>query len=81
MYGKCRQLEDALVIFENMIETRMEIHGYMYLLGNADLIGVATERVLELEPDHCGSYALMSNVFGATGRYGEVAELVAFMQV
>ncbi|KAH6755403.1 Pentatricopeptide repeat superfamily protein [Perilla frutescens var. hirtella] len=135
MYGKCRQLEDALMVFANMIENDMylwnsiisvheqcgdhdgtlkllkgmlssglrpdmvtftaalpacshlsalvrgkEIHGYMHLLGNVDLVGVADERVLELEPDHCGSYVLMSNVFGAAGRYAEVAELMHMMR-
>ncbi|GJR20646.1 pentatricopeptide repeat-containing protein [Tanacetum coccineum] len=43
--------------------------------GNGKLAEIAVRKVVELEPEHCGSYVLMSNVYGATGRYEEVFDV------
>lgn len=43
--------------------------------GNLSLAEMAAFRLLELEPNHCGSYVLISNVYGATCRYEEVSEV------
>ncbi|PWA91377.1 tetratricopeptide-like helical domain-containing protein [Artemisia annua] len=43
--------------------------------GNGKLAEIAVRNVIELEPEHCGSYVLMSNVYGATGRYEEVFDV------
>lgn len=80
MLGRAGKLEEA---FELMSRMPIEPNHVVWrsflaacqLHGNADLAGVAAERVLELEPNNCGSYVLMSNVFGAAGRFAEVAEL------
>jgi hypothetical protein len=39
------------------------------------LAEIAASKVIELEPDHCGNYVLMSNVYGVVGRYEEVSEM------
>ncbi|KAM3300975.1 pentatricopeptide repeat-containing protein [Capsicum chacoense] len=45
------------------------------LHGNADLAEVAAKQVLDFEPDHCGSYVILSNIYGQTGRYEKVLEI------
>ncbi|KAF4377192.1 hypothetical protein G4B88_009184 [Cannabis sativa] len=45
------------------------------LHGDADLAKIAAERVIELEPGHCGSYVLISNIYGVDGQYEEVSEV------
>ncbi|XP_015957479.1 pentatricopeptide repeat-containing protein At3g14730 [Arachis duranensis] len=40
-----------------------------------DLAEIAASKVIELEPDHCGNYVLMANVYGVAGRYEEVSEV------
>ncbi|MED6192876.1 hypothetical protein PIB30_013969 [Stylosanthes scabra] len=42
---------------------------------DTDLAEIAASKVIELEPDHCGNYVLMSNVYGVAGRYEEVSEV------
>ncbi|KAK2437620.1 pentatricopeptide repeat-containing protein [Trifolium repens] len=43
--------------------------------NDTDLAEIAASKVIELEPDHCGNYVLMSNVYGVVGRYDEVSEM------
>ncbi|XP_043723054.1 pentatricopeptide repeat-containing protein At3g14730 [Telopea speciosissima] len=45
------------------------------LHGNTKLAEFALQRLLELEPEHCGSYVLMSNIYGTIGRYEEVSDI------
>ncbi|KAF9679960.1 hypothetical protein SADUNF_Sadunf06G0070000 [Salix dunnii] len=54
-----------------------EIHGYMIVNGfiKDDLAEVAAQKVLELNPAHCGNYVLMSNAYVAAGRYQEVLDI------
>ncbi|CAJ1935862.1 unnamed protein product [Sphenostylis stenocarpa] len=40
---------------------------------DTDLAEIAANKVIELEPGHCGNYVLMSNVYGVFGRYEEVS--------
>lgn len=80
MLGRAGKLEEAFEVMSHMpIEPNHVVWrsflSACQLHGNADLAGIAAQRVLELEPTHCGNYVLMSNVFGAAGRYAEVAEL------
>ncbi|XP_057785206.1 pentatricopeptide repeat-containing protein At3g14730-like [Salvia miltiorrhiza] len=80
MLGRGGRLEEAFELMSRMpIEpNQIMLRSFLaacQLHGNADLAGVVAERVLELEPNHSGNYVLMSNVFGAAGRYAEVAEL------
>ncbi|VFQ94818.1 unnamed protein product [Cuscuta campestris] len=50
------------------------------LHGNADLAVVAAGKVLELNPEHCGNYVMLSNVYGAGDRYEEVTEVREVMR-
>ncbi|KAM0021312.1 putative tetratricopeptide-like helical domain superfamily [Helianthus debilis subsp. tardiflorus] len=45
------------------------------LHGDANLAKIAARKVIDLEPEHCGSYVLMSNVYGTLGRYEEVSDV------
>ncbi|KAL6498530.1 hypothetical protein OROHE_026627 [Orobanche hederae] len=80
MLGRAGQLEEAFELISNMPIEPNQVAWRAFLSacwfhGNADLAEVAAKRVLELEPEHCGNYVLMSNIYGASGRYNEVAEL------
>ncbi|KAL0453204.1 UNVERIFIED_CONTAM: Pentatricopeptide repeat-containing protein [Sesamum latifolium] len=80
MLGRAGKLEEAFELISNMsIEPNQVVWRALLaacrLHGNADLAEVAAQRVLELEPEHCGNYVLMSNIYGAAGRYEQVAEL------
>ncbi|KAL3637155.1 hypothetical protein CASFOL_019454 [Castilleja foliolosa] len=80
MLGRAGQLEEAHELILNMpIEPNQVVWRAFLsacrLQGNAELAEVAARRVVELEPEHCGNYVLLSNMYGAAGRYDEVAEL------
>ncbi|KAK4404769.1 Pentatricopeptide repeat-containing protein [Sesamum angolense] len=80
MLGRAGKLEEAFELISNMsIKPNQVVWRALLaacrLHGNADLAEVAAQRVLELEPEHCGNYVLMSNIYGAAGRYEQVAEL------
>ncbi|KAI3472274.1 hypothetical protein Pfo_029762 [Paulownia fortunei] len=80
MLGRAGQLEEAFGLMSNMSIEPNQVVWRAFLAacrlhGYADLAEVAAQRVLELEPEHCGNYVLMSNIYGAAGRYEEVAEL------
>ncbi|MQL69448.1 hypothetical protein Taro_001748, partial [Colocasia esculenta] len=49
--------------------TACQIHGDM------DQSVHAARRLLEMEPEHCGSYVLLSNAYGSAGRHGDVLEV------
>ncbi|KAK9267153.1 hypothetical protein L1049_009573 [Liquidambar formosana] len=80
MLGRAGKLEEA---YELVLTMPIEANPVVWraflaacrLHGNAVLAEVAAKRVFELEPEHCGSYVLMSNVYGAGGRYEEVSEV------
>ncbi|KAK6149064.1 hypothetical protein DH2020_016589 [Rehmannia glutinosa] len=80
MLGRAGQIEEAFKLISNMSIKPNQVVWRSFLAacqlhGNADLAEVAAQRVLELEPEHCGNYVLMSNIYGAAGRYEDVAEL------
>ncbi|XP_010248045.1 PREDICTED: pentatricopeptide repeat-containing protein At3g14730 [Nelumbo nucifera] len=43
--------------------------------GNTTLAEIANKRLLEIEPEHSGSYVLISNVYGSMGRYEDVSDV------
>ncbi|MQM19259.1 hypothetical protein Taro_052260 [Colocasia esculenta] len=49
--------------------TACQIHGDM------DQSVHAARRLLEMEPEHCGSYVLLSNAYGSASRHGDVLEV------
>lgn len=80
MLGRAGQLEVAFKLLSNMpIKPNQVVWrtflGSCRLYGNANLAEIATQQVLELDPEHCGNYVLMSNIYGEAGRYKEVAIL------
>ncbi|XWS16545.1 hypothetical protein CRYUN_Cryun34aG0097600 [Craigia yunnanensis] len=50
------------------------------LHGNSDIAEVAAKNVLQFEPEHSGSYILMSNVYVAYGKYEEVLDVRNMMR-
>ncbi|KAL9224411.1 hypothetical protein vseg_000445 [Gypsophila vaccaria] len=80
MLGRAGQLDEA---YELLVTMPIESNAVAWrcflaacgLHGNASLAEVAAKNLLELDPDHCGSYVLMSNVYGASGRYEEVSDV------
>ncbi|KAF5958973.1 hypothetical protein HYC85_000182 [Camellia sinensis] len=80
MLGRAGQLEEAYELVSAMpIEANPVVWRSFLaacrLHGNATLAEVAAQQVYELEPEHCGSYVLISNIYGAVGRYEEVSEV------
>lgn len=80
MLGRAGQLDEAYELALTMpIEANPVVWRALLaacrLHKHAVLAEVAAQRVFELEPEHCGSYVLMSNVYGAVGRYEEVLEV------
>lgn len=80
MLGRAGHLEDAYEVAQKMpIQANPVVWrallGACRLHGNAELAKIAARRVMQLEPEHCGSYVLMSNVYGVIGRYEEVLEV------
>lgn len=80
MLGRAGKLEEAHEILQKMPIEPNPIVWRAFLAGcrqhgNLSLAEMAAFRLLELEPNHCGSYVLISNVYGATCRYEEVSEV------
>ncbi|CAK9179485.1 unnamed protein product [Ilex paraguariensis] len=78
MLGRAGQLNEAYELVSTMpIEANpvpwRALLAACQLHGNAALAEVAAHKVCELEPEHCGSYVLISNLYGAAGRYEEVS--------
>ncbi|XP_047307606.1 pentatricopeptide repeat-containing protein At3g14730 [Impatiens glandulifera] len=80
LLGRAGELNEA---YELISKIRVEINPIVWraflaacrLHGNTDLAEIATKRICELDPYHCGSYVLMSNIYGAIGRYDEVSHV------
>lgn len=80
MLGRAGQLEEAYELLTMMSVGANPVAWRAFLAacrlyGNADLAEVAADMVHKLEPSHCGSYVLISNVYGAEGRYEDVSEI------
>ncbi|KAL5547025.1 hypothetical protein UlMin_006712 [Ulmus minor] len=80
MLGRAGKLDEAYDVIKTMpIEANPVVWRALLsacrLHGNADLAEVAAQQVIELEPEHCGSYVLMSNIYGVAGRYEDVSEV------
>ncbi|XAR48014.1 hypothetical protein NMG60_11030695 [Bertholletia excelsa] len=77
MLGRAGQLEEAYELVSTMPTETNPVVWRAFLAacrlhGNAALAEIAAKKAFELEPEHCGSYVLMSNVYGAVGKYVEV---------
>lgn len=80
MLGRAGQLREA---YELAISMPIEPNPVVWraflaacrIHGNAALAEVAACRLFELDPGHCGSYVLLSNVYGAKGWYRDVSDI------
>ncbi|KAI3772124.1 hypothetical protein L6452_03299 [Arctium lappa] len=80
MLGRAGLLEQAYGLLSEMpIKTNSVVWRALlaacHLHGDANLAKIAVRKVIDLEPEHCGSYVLMSNVYGTMGRYEEVSDV------
>ncbi|OIT00124.1 PREDICTED: pentatricopeptide repeat-containing protein At3g14730 [Nicotiana attenuata] len=80
MLGRDGQLEAAYELLLTMPIKANSVVWRAFLAAcrlhdNSDLAEVAAKQVLDLEPEHCGSYVILSNIYGQTGRYEEVLEV------
>ncbi|KAJ9135888.1 hypothetical protein P3X46_033013 [Hevea brasiliensis] len=80
MLGRAGQLEEAYKLAQTM-PVKANTVAWRALLAacqlhcNADLAEVVARQVFELDPGHCGSYVLMSNVYVTAGQYEEVLDV------
>lgn len=85
MLGRAGQLEEA---YQLALASPTEANAVVWrallaacrLHGNSDIAEVAAKHVLQFEPEHSGSYVLMSNVFVAAGKYEEVLDVRNMMR-
>ncbi|KAG9146738.1 hypothetical protein Leryth_005062 [Lithospermum erythrorhizon] len=80
MLGRAGKLEEALGLLSTMPIKDNSVVWRAFLAAcqlhnNPDLAEIAAKRVLELEPEHCGSYVILSNIYGARGRYEDVRDV------
>lgn len=80
MLGRAGQLDEAYELILTMPVESNAVAWRAFLAscrlhGNAYLAELAGKHILELEPEHCGNYILMSNIYGASGRYEEVSDV------
>ena len=84
MLGRAGQLEEAYQLAltspteANAVVSRTLLAA-CWLHGNSDIAEVAAKHVLQFEPEHSGSYVLMSNVYVAAGKY-EVLDIRNMMR-
>ncbi|GKB40131.1 pentatricopeptide repeat-containing protein [Tanacetum coccineum] len=80
MLGRAGLLKEAYGLVSEMpIEANSVMQGAFLAAcrvnGNGNFAEIAVRKVVELEQEHCGSSVLMSNVYGAMGRYEEVFDV------
>ncbi|KAJ4967968.1 hypothetical protein NE237_014669 [Protea cynaroides] len=77
LYGRAGQLEEALSFIRSMpIEPDFVIWGALFCAcrahKNIKMAELASERLLQLEPRHPGSYVFLSNIYAGVGRWEDV---------
>ena len=74
--GEAYELAERIPLQDNLV-LWMALLGACRLHGNADLGKVVGEKIMRLEPKHCGSgsYVLMSSMYGVVGRYEEALQV------
>ncbi|OAY25121.1 pentatricopeptide repeat-containing protein At3g14730 [Manihot esculenta] len=80
MLGRAGQLEEAYELAKTMPVKANPVAWRALLAAcqlhcNADLAEIVARHIFELDPGHCGSYVLMSNVYVTAGRYKEVLDV------
>ncbi|KAK3183183.1 hypothetical protein Dsin_030469 [Dipteronia sinensis] len=79
-------LDEAYEVMSNMpVEPNAVLWGSLLTAcaaagnANVELAETAMERLIKLEPSNDGSYVLMSNIYAAKGRWGDVAKMRRLM--
>ncbi|XP_077227843.1 tetratricopeptide repeat (TPR)-like superfamily protein [Tasmannia lanceolata] len=77
LFGRAGQLEEALKFIERMpIEPDFVIWGALFCAcsshKNIQMAEFASERLLQLEPKHPGSYVFLSNIYAGAKRWEDV---------
>ncbi|KAE8710925.1 Pentatricopeptide repeat-containing protein [Hibiscus syriacus] len=85
MLGRAGQLEEAYQLAltsptgPNAVVWRALLAACR-LHGNSDVAEAAAKHVFQIDPEHSGSYVLMSNVYVAAGKYKEVLDVRNMMR-
>ncbi|PPD83838.1 hypothetical protein GOBAR_DD19224 [Gossypium barbadense] len=85
MLGRAGQLEEA---YQLALVSPTESNAVVWrallaacrLHGNSDIAEAIAKHVFQIEPEHSGSYVLMSNVYVAAGKYKEVLDVRNMMK-
>ncbi|XP_010249098.1 PREDICTED: pentatricopeptide repeat-containing protein At1g08070, chloroplastic-like [Nelumbo nucifera] len=85
LLGRAGHLDEAYQMVKNMpLEPNGVVWGTLLkacaVHANVELAETAMERLVELEPLNDGNYVVMSNIYAARGRWGDVARLRRFMK-
>ncbi|XP_076956366.1 pentatricopeptide repeat-containing protein At3g14730-like [Bidens hawaiensis] len=80
MFGRAGLLNEAYGLLSEMPVEANSVVWRAFLAtcrlhGDVNLAKIAARKVVDLEPEHCGSYVLMSNVYWTLGRYEEVSDV------
>lgn len=80
--GKFSEAEDAIqrLPFEPGVPIWEALLGGCRIHGNVDLGVQAAERLLELRPQHDGTYILLSNMYANVGRWDDMAKVRKLMR-
>ncbi|GAA0139161.1 hypothetical protein LIER_35040 [Lithospermum erythrorhizon] len=85
IYGRAGLLNEALNFIENMPQNPDPVvWGTLFSAcrarKNIDIAKLASQKLLELEPKHPGSYVFLSNVYAGLGRWEDVEDLRTSMK-
>lgn len=85
MLGRSGQLDEAYELAQTLPTEANPVVWRALLAacqlhGDRDLAEVVAKQVLELEPEDCGSYVLMSNVYVTAGRFEQVLDIRSTMR-
>ncbi|KAK9106125.1 hypothetical protein Scep_022969 [Stephania cephalantha] len=80
LLGRAGRLEEAEALMRSMpfepdAATWGALLGASRIHGNTKLGEEAAERIFEMEPDNSGMYVLLSNLYAASGRWGDVKRM------
>ncbi|CAI0417330.1 unnamed protein product [Linum tenue] len=85
MLGRAGKLQEALDLIKQMpFPPNDAVWGALLLAckihRNKELGQIAADKLFELQPGHTGYYVLMSNIYAASQRWGEVVNLRQYMK-
>lgn len=80
LLGRAGRLTDAKNLMKNMpfepdAATWGALLGASRIYGDTELGEKAAEMIFQMEPDNAGMYVLLSNLYAASGRWGDVGKM------